>query len=157
MSDILKKARQSVLLFSFFPCPVDTDPFLVAYRAGPPPTREEPSSRTAPSWGSGNTLGSDTAQSVVVPDPNSAMADEDEDDDEDEDEVAVRHLTFWRNGFSLEDGPLREYDAPGSREILEAINNGFVSFLAYGDRDLVYVPEFIAWWLMGVDRLRCRC
>ncbi|CED82177.1 Protein tyrosine phosphatase SHP1/Cofactor for p97 ATPase-mediated vesicle membrane fusion [Phaffia rhodozyma] len=106
VSDILKKARQ----------------------AGPPPSQDDPSSSTgaAPSWGSGNTLGSDVTESVAVPDPNrpTVGSAQDDEDEEDDDEVAIRHLTFWRNGFSLEDGSVRAYDAPGSREILEAINNG---------------------------------
>lgn len=41
-----------------------------------------------------------------------------------EEEVQHRRLTFWRNGFSIEDGPLMAYDAPGNKEILEAIELG---------------------------------
>ena len=47
----------------------------------------------------------------------------DEEDEEDE-EPAVRHLTFWQDGFSIEDGPLMRYDDPANRETLEAINAG---------------------------------
>ncbi|KAI3625059.1 hypothetical protein CBS9595_000420 [Malassezia furfur] len=47
----------------------------------------------------------------------------DEEDEEDE-EPAVRHLTFWQDGFSIEDGPLMRYDDPANRETLEAINSG---------------------------------
>jgi len=36
----------------------------------------------------------------------------------------VRHLTFWRNGFSIEDGPLMAYDDPSNEEFLRAINSG---------------------------------
>ncbi|KAL7409139.1 SEP domain-containing protein [Mrakia frigida] len=50
-----------------------------------------------------------------------AAADNGEDAGE---EVAVRNLTFWRDGFSIEDGELRRYDQPGNRELLEAINQG---------------------------------
>ena len=39
-------------------------------------------------------------------------------------EPAVRHLTFWRNGFSIEDGPLYRYEDRQSRDILEAIQAG---------------------------------
>lgn len=49
--------------------------------------------------------------------------DEDEDEEDDE-EVAIRHLTFWRDGFSVEDGPLMRYDDPANRETLEAIKAG---------------------------------
>ncbi|CAG8641774.1 1534_t:CDS:10 [Funneliformis caledonium] len=36
----------------------------------------------------------------------------------------VRHLTFWRNGFSIEEGPLMAYDDPANEEFLKAINSG---------------------------------
>ncbi|KXS21845.1 SEP-domain-containing protein, partial [Gonapodya prolifera JEL478] len=35
-----------------------------------------------------------------------------------------RVLTFWRNGFSVEDGPLMAYDDPQNQELLEHIKNG---------------------------------
>jgi hypothetical protein len=38
---------------------------------------------------------------------------------------AVRHLTFWRNGFTIEDGPLLSYDDPQNQEFLQAIKTGF--------------------------------
>ncbi|KAN0065743.1 protein phosphatase regulator [Thecaphora frezii] len=49
--------------------------------------------------------------------------DEDEDDD-DEGEVALRHLTFWQEGFSIEDGPLMRYDDPTHAPVLNSINAG---------------------------------
>lgn len=36
----------------------------------------------------------------------------------------VRRLTFWRNGFNIEDGPLMAYDDPANEEFLRAINSG---------------------------------
>jgi UBX domain-containing protein 1 len=33
-------------------------------------------------------------------------------------------LTFWRDGFSVEDGPLMRYDDPANREILQGIERG---------------------------------
>lgn len=44
--------------------------------------------------------------------------------EEEDEEVQTRHLIFWRNGFSIEDGPLMLYDTPGNPEILRAIQNG---------------------------------
>ena len=38
---------------------------------------------------------------------------------------AIRHLTFWRDGFSVEDGPLMRYDDPNNAQILEEINSGY--------------------------------
>lgn len=31
---------------------------------------------------------------------------------------------FWREGFSIDDGPLMEFGVPENEEILAAINNG---------------------------------
>jgi hypothetical protein len=42
-------------------------------------------------------------------------------------ETAIRHLTFWRDGFSVEDGELRRYDDPAQAQILSEINAGYES------------------------------
>lgn len=47
-----------------------------------------------------------------------------DEDDASDDEPAVRHLTFWADGFSIGDGPLMRYEDPGNQEILEAIHAG---------------------------------
>eukprot|EP00842_Homolaphlyctis_polyrhiza_P004011 jgi/Hompol1/4610/HPOL_000575-RA len=39
-------------------------------------------------------------------------------------EPVERHLTFWRNGFSIDDGPLLKYEDPANQEFLKAINSG---------------------------------
>ncbi|KAF9989007.1 hypothetical protein BGZ75_007917 [Mortierella antarctica] len=39
-------------------------------------------------------------------------------------ETVTRSLTFWRNGYSLEDGPLMSYTDPANSEFLDAINRG---------------------------------
>lgn len=41
-------------------------------------------------------------------------------------ETAIRHLTFWRDGFQVEDGELRRYDDPAQSQILAEINSGYV-------------------------------
>ena len=41
-----------------------------------------------------------------------------------DEEVQIRRLTFWRNGFSIEDGPLLPYDTPENKELLEAVHAG---------------------------------
>lgn len=33
-------------------------------------------------------------------------------------------MTFWKNGFSVEDGPLMRYDDPQNQEMLNAIKSG---------------------------------
>ncbi|CAE7133973.1 unnamed protein product [Rhizoctonia solani] len=69
--------------------------------------------------GGGHTLGSDEAESTYIPDPNAPPP-----KPEDEEETAIREITFWRDGFSIADGPLLKYDDPANQAILTAINSG---------------------------------
>ena len=41
-----------------------------------------------------------------------------------EEESVTRHLTLWKDGFSVEDGPLMRYDDPKNMETLRAIQEG---------------------------------
>lgn len=41
-------------------------------------------------------------------------------------ESAIRHLTFWRDGFTVEDGELMRYDDPENSTILAELNAGYV-------------------------------
>ncbi|CAA7269410.1 unnamed protein product [Cyclocybe aegerita] len=81
-----------------------------AAQAGPPPAAE---TRPGVFSGGGHTLGSDEVESTYIPDPNA-----------EEEETAIRHLTFWRDGFQVEDGELRRYDDPAQSQILAEINAG---------------------------------
>ncbi|KIK00603.1 hypothetical protein K443DRAFT_679069 [Laccaria amethystina LaAM-08-1] len=74
----------------------------------------EDSPRPTAFFGGGHTLGSDDTPSSFIPDPNAT----------DLDQVVVRHLTFWRNGFQVEDGELMRYDDPEHAAILAEINSG---------------------------------
>ncbi|KAJ7163647.1 SEP-domain-containing protein, partial [Mycena filopes] len=68
--------------------------------------------------GGGHTLASDEIASTYIPDPTAPTG---------ADTALVpqiRQLTFWRSGFSIEDGPLMRYDDPASAEILRAIEGG---------------------------------
>ncbi|KAJ7641257.1 hypothetical protein FB45DRAFT_899783 [Roridomyces roridus] len=66
--------------------------------------------------GGGHTLGSDEAESRFIPDPNAPA---------DPSLVPVtRRLTFWREGYSIEDGPLMRYDNPEHAELLNALHSG---------------------------------
>lgn len=64
-------------------------------------------------------LGSEEVPSQFVPDPNGPQ-------EEEEEETAVREITFWKDGFSIQDGPLLRYDDPVNSQILQAINSGYV-------------------------------
>ncbi|KAG6833316.1 hypothetical protein H0H87_008948 [Tephrocybe sp. NHM501043] len=65
--------------------------------------------------GGGHTLGSDEVESTYIADPEA----------KDEDETpAIRNLTFWSDGFSLEDGPLLRYDNPEHAELLTQLRSG---------------------------------
>ncbi|KAF8747916.1 hypothetical protein RHS01_11175 [Rhizoctonia solani] len=78
---------------------------------------EEP--RSSIFSGGGHTLGSDEVESTYIPDPNAQTT-----RPEDDDEVAIREITFWRDGFSIADGPLLKYNDPANQAILSAINSG---------------------------------
>ncbi|WVQ93390.1 hypothetical protein IAU59_000459 [Kwoniella sp. CBS 9459] len=60
--------------------------------------------------------------------------DDDNDDDENDDNVQTRRLTFWRNGFSIEDGPLLSYDDPQNQQLLKAIESGRAPPSVFGVR-----------------------
>jgi len=77
---------------------------------------EEEDSRSGPFQGAGNRLGDEETPAAMVPDPNAPA--------EREMETAVRVITFWRNGFTIEDGPLLSYDNPQNAQLLELINSG---------------------------------
>ncbi|KAG6887996.1 hypothetical protein C0995_011101 [Termitomyces sp. Mi166 len=73
------------------------------------------SSRSGAFHGGGHTLGSDEVESTYIPDPNAVPEDE---------APAVRNLTFWSNGFTLEDGPLMQYDNPEHAALLAQLRSG---------------------------------
>ena len=66
--------------------------------------------------GGGYTLGSDEVESTYVPDPTAPA--------NPAQQTAIRNLTFWRDGFSVEGGDLRRYDDPAQAQILSEINAG---------------------------------
>lgn len=125
VADILKKAKEA--------------------GSAPPLSAANATSSKSPFFqGSAQTLGSDQVPSrPIVPPPapgtarqkafrtalpvpghfGSDVEDDDDENDEEEEEVE-KHLTFWKDGFSIEDGPLMSYDDPKNKEILDAINRG---------------------------------
>ncbi|PPQ70341.1 hypothetical protein CVT24_013002 [Panaeolus cyanescens] len=82
-----------------------------AAQAGPPP--EAPTRPSGAFSGSGHTLGSDEVESSFVAGAGS-----------DAEETVIRHLTFWQNGFQVEDGELLRYDDPAQAQVLAEINAG---------------------------------
>lgn len=63
--------------------------------------------------GAGNRLGSDELPSQYIPDPAANQV-----------QPTIRHLTFWKDGFSVEDGDLLRYDDPENSELLAQIQAG---------------------------------
>ncbi|RPA84688.1 SEP-domain-containing protein [Ascobolus immersus RN42] len=67
--------------------------------------------------GSGRTLGSEDAPSApVAPTQPRRQAPQEE--------VVQRELIFWKDGFSVGDGPLLRYDDPANKEVLALIESG---------------------------------
>jgi UBX domain-containing protein 1 len=82
------------------------------------PQADEPGPSRPRFSGTGHTLGSDDTDSVEVPDPDTVMH------HHGIVPTVTRSLTFWRDGFSVEDGPLMRYDDPANQDVLRAIQNG---------------------------------
>ncbi|KAJ7843412.1 hypothetical protein B0H14DRAFT_3689452 [Mycena olivaceomarginata] len=61
-----------------------------------------------------NTLGGEGSASTYVPGARQEV----------EDELAIRRLTFWCDGFTVEDGPLMRYDDPANADVLATIHAG---------------------------------
>jgi hypothetical protein len=40
------------------------------------------------------------------------------------DELAIRHITFWRDGFTFDDGVFMRYDDLANVDVLKAIHAG---------------------------------
>ncbi|KAK9722023.1 protein phosphatase regulator [Basidiobolus ranarum] len=85
----------------------------------PPWEEEAPQSQPKFFTGTGRSLGNEgSGSSTTQPTgPQSAEAATDS-------TPVVRNLTFWRNGFSIDDEPLRSYEEPENQEFLQAINRG---------------------------------
>ena len=72
--------------------------------------------------GSGRTLGSTAAEASV---PSAAAAKETADAPPAAAEAPQTHVvTFWSNGFTVNDGPLRAYDDPRNTPFMEAVSKG---------------------------------
>jgi len=85
-------------------------------RSNEPEPERTGAHRSSAFSGAGYTLGSDELDSTYIPDPNGPP--------NPAEETAIRNLTFWREGFSVEDGELRRYDDPAQAQILSEINAG---------------------------------
>ncbi|BGP20220.1 hypothetical protein JCM10213_005926 [Rhodosporidiobolus nylandii] len=77
--------------------------------------------------GSAHTLGDDETPSQYIPDPSarpsaSSPQDSEEEEEDEKLETAIRHLTFWQEGFSIDDGDLMRYEE--NQELLAAIQAG---------------------------------
>eukprot|EP00158_Paraphelidium_tribonemae_P001768 Partr_v1_DN24781_c0_g1_i4_m37141 putative UBX domain protein len=80
--------------------------------------------------GSGYKLGSDEVPSEVVGSPASSSSASPT--RQAGGEIVTRNMTFWRDGFSIEDGPLFRYDDPANKKILEAIHGGSAPLSLFG-------------------------
>ncbi|CAO0798978.1 unnamed protein product [Mucor circinelloides] len=96
-----------------------------AAEGGAPAEEEHTESQKKPTYytGSGYRLGSEDEPSTLAQPATSASPTAENDEEEDLEPV-TRHLTFWRNGFSVDDGPLYLFSDPANQEMLNAINSG---------------------------------
>lgn len=68
--------------------------------------------------GTGFTLGTEDTPSQAVATDDGAQP------EAERPRKVVRRLTFWRDGFSVEDGPLYRYDDPANMQYLQLIKSG---------------------------------
>jgi len=73
--------------------------------------------------GFANLFGGGAPAAPAQQQPEEAEDDRDLPEDYNEESV-TRHLTLWRDGFSVEDGELMRYDEPRNMAILKAIQEG---------------------------------
>lgn len=82
----------------------------------------------APSFGQGNRLGTENdppvASSSAARTASSSLSSEAKGDQDQEEEILHRTMYFWRDGFSIEDGPLYRYDDERNQEYLRAMSMG---------------------------------
>ncbi|KAJ0116981.1 hypothetical protein N8I77_008849 [Diaporthe amygdali] len=78
-------------------------------------------SRSSNFRGSGTTVGGEGTESRTIPDPSGPRAPP---RPSEELPVVTRTLHLWRDGFSIEDGPLRRYDDPEHAMDLQMIRTG---------------------------------
>ncbi|KIO16787.1 hypothetical protein M407DRAFT_182423 [Tulasnella calospora MUT 4182] len=91
-----------------------------AAEGGPPPEPTSGQTSSGAFSGGGNLLGSDELPSQYIPDPTTSHAEV----AGDQMETAIREITFWKTGFTIQDGPLMQYDDPANADILRSINSG---------------------------------
>ncbi|KAJ2962306.1 hypothetical protein NQZ79_g2545 [Umbelopsis isabellina] len=89
-----------------------------AAESGAPQPEEEEQEKPRYFGGSGYKLGSEEEPSVQV------TAESGSSDEPVSNVPVTRQLTFWRNGFSIGEGPLLRYDDPANEFALNAINSG---------------------------------
>ncbi|KAH8664716.1 hypothetical protein BX600DRAFT_512718 [Xylariales sp. PMI_506] len=93
----------------------------------PRPEAASPDGPSAPPTafrGSGQTLGGEGVESRVIPDPQGAAAGSAPASSVTNAAVQERTLHLWRDGFSVDDGPLRRFDDPENAEALRMIQQG---------------------------------
>lgn len=65
-------------------------------------------------------------QAQAPPEQQEGIPERDDLPEDYNDETVTRHLTLWRDGFSVEDGELMRYDDPRNMDTLRAIQEGCV-------------------------------
>ena len=93
-------------------CRTDSSPC----RNAPRPGGDEPRAPSSNFTGTARTLGGDDAPSRVIQDPSASAPRRPA--------LVERHLHFWEDGFSVDDGPLYRTDDPANADILAMIRQG---------------------------------
>eukprot|EP01086_Lenisia_limosa_P014820 TRINITY_DN4627_c0_g1_i2.p1 TRINITY_DN4627_c0_g1~~TRINITY_DN4627_c0_g1_i2.p1 ORF type:complete len:276 (-),score=53.36 TRINITY_DN4627_c0_g1_i2:64-891(-) len=92
------------------------DDLLSAARNSPNPGLPPQDEAPADTWGSGMKLGDEVMSSAAVPGSSPQQTQKKKN-------ITV---TFWKNGFSVDDGPLRLMDDPQNQQFIQDVTNGDV-------------------------------
>eukprot|EP01135_Chromosphaera_perkinsii_P005926 Nk52_evm12s372 gene=Nk52_evmTU12s372 len=85
---------------------------------------EERKKQKQPAFGGGGRRLGDTLEEPVESESTAPVTTGPGHQEEESAEPVTRVLTFWRDGFSVDDGPLRHFDDPANKEFLEDVNRG---------------------------------
>lgn len=62
-------------------------------------------------------------------------------------EVVSHNITFWRNGFTIDDGPLRRFDDPANASFMEVILDAIICVILHNS---TFISQFIMIWAIDM-------
>jgi len=73
-------------------------------------------------------LASTSASGMLSGEPVPSAPQQPQEQQQDKLQSVMHTITFWRNGFTVDDGPLRRFEDPENVTFMEVISKKFLSF-----------------------------